>query len=386
MLQLQYLNTKLQKKHIEQILSNFNIKYTTMKKEIENKINIMIKTFNQDISVFLNNIEEIADEKKKLRKLQRNQNELESVREQLKDKIHEQTKLRREIELLKIENKRLRSGFNSNRNSKRLFSPISRNNNYNSPNNTSLNKTQRGLKVKKSYFYKTEKKESNRFKSPPNFELRNRKKITELTKDEKNKTIKTKLSKENNYKFHTHKKNTLSSGLSIDLKTEPNIKNFKSQRSIIKKNNKDDAILVKKKNIKKSNTIIKSIFNNKLNTNKKENNTKLLNKTTSNFNKIDKKFISKSINETGDKKIKNIIETKENEHNSSSSSSSSSSSRRSSSISSSVSNESKSISTIGNREEEKIDEEINEMNDMEKEILSLIEDIKDFKNNNSKLT
>ena len=39
MLQLQYLNTKLQKKHIEQILSNFNIKYTTMKKEIENKIN-----------------------------------------------------------------------------------------------------------------------------------------------------------------------------------------------------------------------------------------------------------------------------------------------------------------------------------------------------------
>ena len=41
----------------------------------------MIKVFNQDISVFLNNIEEIAEEKQKLKKLKRNQNELESVRE-----------------------------------------------------------------------------------------------------------------------------------------------------------------------------------------------------------------------------------------------------------------------------------------------------------------
>ena len=99
MLQIQYLIIKLQKKHIEQILLNFNIKYTTIKEEIENKINIMIKAFNQDISVFLNNIEEIAEEKQKLKKLKRSQNKLELVREKLKEKIHEQTKLRREIEL-----------------------------------------------------------------------------------------------------------------------------------------------------------------------------------------------------------------------------------------------------------------------------------------------
>ena len=65
MLQLQYLSTKLKKTHIEQILSNYNIKYTTMKKEIENKIEIMIKTFNQDISSYLNNMEEIAEQKQK---------------------------------------------------------------------------------------------------------------------------------------------------------------------------------------------------------------------------------------------------------------------------------------------------------------------------------
>ena len=46
MLQIQYLIIKLQKKHIEQILLNFNIKYTTIKEEIENKINIIIKIFN----------------------------------------------------------------------------------------------------------------------------------------------------------------------------------------------------------------------------------------------------------------------------------------------------------------------------------------------------
>jgi len=153
MLQSQYLNAKLQKKHIEQILSNYNIKYTTMKNEIENKINIMIKSFNQDISAFLNNMEEIATEKQKLKKLERNQIELESTREELKEKIHEQTKLKREIELLKMENVRLKNMFDNRSanhtrsNSKRLFSPsfrdsIKKSSNTNTP---SLNQTQKKI-------------------------------------------------------------------------------------------------------------------------------------------------------------------------------------------------------------------------------------------------
>ena len=37
-----------------------------MKKEIENKINMMIKAFTEDISAFFNNMEEIAEEKELL--------------------------------------------------------------------------------------------------------------------------------------------------------------------------------------------------------------------------------------------------------------------------------------------------------------------------------
>ena len=149
MLQLQYLNTKLKKTHIEQILSNYNIKYTTMKKEIENKIDIMIKTFNQDISSYLNNMEEIAEQKQKLKSLEYNQAELDTIREQLKDKIHELTKLKREIELLKNENKKLKNNNIYNPKRKRDFSPSFTENNFFNSTNISFNSTQKKLKVTK---------------------------------------------------------------------------------------------------------------------------------------------------------------------------------------------------------------------------------------------
>ena len=124
MLSLQYLNKRLKKNHIEQILKNYNIKYTTMKNEIENKINIMIKTFTEDISQFLNNLEDIAEQKKQLKNIVNNQTELESLREEIKEKIHEQTKLRREIELLRIENNRLKINTNPNNNSRKKINYI----------------------------------------------------------------------------------------------------------------------------------------------------------------------------------------------------------------------------------------------------------------------
>ena len=371
MLQLQYLSSKLQKKHIDQILSNFNIKYTTMKNEIENKINIMIKTFNQDISTFLNNMEEIAEEKQKLKQLERNQNELESVREQLKDKIHEQTKLKREIELLKIENNRLKKGYKSNKNSRRIFSPINSDNNYHISNNTSINERQKKIKESKLLFFKTKKKEKKedkktRFKSPLNFDLRNRKKIGVLNLDENTKIDKTKT---NCKKFVKHKKNAFSS-LNIEVKIEPNInKNKKSQRSILTKNPKDDLIIIKRRIFDKKGNLGKSILNN--NKTEIKNNDQFYNNTTGNFyNNNNKTQISKTLNEPEKEKIISVTKRSEDK----------SIDRKSSS---SNEDESKSGTTSEIESEDlNIDEEINEMNDLEDEILSLMDEIKDFKKNN----
>ena len=61
MLQNQYYNSKLSHAHIEKILANYNIKYNTMKNEIDAKFNSMIKLFINDIKAFLENIEEIIN-------------------------------------------------------------------------------------------------------------------------------------------------------------------------------------------------------------------------------------------------------------------------------------------------------------------------------------
>ena len=410
MLQLQYLNTKLQKKHIDQILSNYNIKYTTMKNEIGNKINLMIKSFNQDISEFLNNMAEIADQKQQLKHLERNQNELETVREQLKDKIHEQTKLKREIELLKMENTRLKN-FNSNNNSnssQRLLSPTSRGITQSS-NGIILNQTQKKLKVTKSNFYRTEKKEKSkeiRFKSPLNFGLRHKKKITDLVLDEKHKNNKTIFKKESN--FGNMKKNFLYNSVNTEFKTEPNTnKSIKSTKNMFNKN-KEDFIVVKKR-IYKNENLTKSINNTKIKLIKKNNNNKLFNSTSQNFKKV-KKIISKNIFNKGNNKTlevkkekekeddenekKDNITNKENTYSSENSSSDNESRSRSISRSRSKSksrSRSKSKSRMTENVDDKtIDEEIDEMNILEDEILSLMEQIKDFKKekdkNNGKLT
>ena len=191
MLQLQYLNIKLKKNQIEKILSNYNIKYTTMKKEIDNKIDIMIRTFNEDISSFLINMEEIAEQKQKLKSLEYNQNELESVREQLKEKIHELTKLKRETELLKSENNRLKNLNNKNNNKKdRFFSPSFRYNHNKNSNNGSFNDTKNNINETKSFILKTENKK-NSFKSP--LIEKSKKKINELILDDNNKKIRIRL-------------------------------------------------------------------------------------------------------------------------------------------------------------------------------------------------
>ena len=393
MLQSQYLNTKLQKKHIEQILSNYNIKYTTMKNEIENKINVMIKTFNQDISAFLNNMEEIANEKQKLKKLERNQIELESTREKLKEKIHELTNLKREIELLKMENVRLknicdyRSGSHTRSNSRRLFSPSFRESikkySNTSINTPSLNQTQKKSTVRKSYFNITAKKDiQERNKSPLNTDFRKSQKITGLTMDEKNKVIKAKLKKEKE-----KGKDLLDNKISTEVKTEPNVfKNLKSHKNIFKNNNKENknglAVLRNKmlrKNNKSFNKNTKSKIGNKDN--------KFLNKTIRNYNK---KKISKNIviNNTDNTNINNYVDKKKKKANDSFEKESMSNSDNDNDNDNNNDMETKSQISFDNLDDDEKDmeEEINEMNEIEDEILSLMGQIKDFENNYKNLT
>ena len=64
MLQLQYYNSKLNNKQINNILDNYKLKYSGITNEIESKINDMIKLFLKDILGFLENIEEIANKRK----------------------------------------------------------------------------------------------------------------------------------------------------------------------------------------------------------------------------------------------------------------------------------------------------------------------------------
>ena len=377
MLSLQYLNKRLKKSHIEQILANYNIKYNTMKREIDNKINIMIKTFTQDISDFLNNMEEVAEEKEKLKALAQNQNELEDLREQMKEKIHTQTKLRREIELLRIENNRLKalSSNNTASNSRKkitALSPRSRDynylalhtmSNYHTPNVHSpikQTKDNKSIISKADKKDKKEYKDNNLFRSPQrtetrkiknkmnyfNFEESNNKKKVELGQQEKSKTLKNILSYS-------------SSG----ILTLPNKKNINLTRNLTNKKKKNNYIFVNKNN--KSGIV-----------NKKDQKSgdKLLNKTISNFNK--NKTINKNI--VGSQTERNKDKEKENVFNSSSSSSENKY----------VTNndENKSKITTEDNEDTMIDEEIREMNDIEDDILSLMDQIKEFKQENSNLT
>ena len=52
MLQMQFYASKLTKSQIERMLSNYKIKYTTLKTDLDAKINGMIQIFLQDILAF----------------------------------------------------------------------------------------------------------------------------------------------------------------------------------------------------------------------------------------------------------------------------------------------------------------------------------------------
>ena len=119
MLQLQYYNNKLTKNQIDGILNTFNIKYTTVKNEIDSKVNSLIKLAMDDILKFLENIEEITKERKKIKDFENIQREYEILSSKLKEKTLNEHKLendieslQKEIEYLKNENKNQQNKIN----------------------------------------------------------------------------------------------------------------------------------------------------------------------------------------------------------------------------------------------------------------------------------
>ena len=107
MFQNQYYNRNLTKEHIEKILTNYNIKYNTMKNEIDAKFNSMIKLFINDIKAFLENIEEISNERKKIKEAENKELELAILKNKLEEKNRTENALRNQVELLTKENERL---------------------------------------------------------------------------------------------------------------------------------------------------------------------------------------------------------------------------------------------------------------------------------------
>lgn len=154
MLQLQYFNTKLKNKHITNILDNYKLKYSSLKNELESKINELIQLFLKDISKYLETTEEIANNKKKLNNYEKMKTELESIRNQLKLKIYNEHKIKNELEILNQENSVLKL---------KLKSLKEKLNNLNTTNNTNLNTNNKNrsksplIKTRKDYNLTTPK-------------------------------------------------------------------------------------------------------------------------------------------------------------------------------------------------------------------------------------
>ena len=113
MIQLQYYNSILKKNHINQILDNYKLKYSLVVKEIESKVNKMMKLFLEDILIFLENIEEVADQKQKINEYDKNKRELDMMRIKLENKAYNENKLKNDIDLLLQENNILKLKVNS---------------------------------------------------------------------------------------------------------------------------------------------------------------------------------------------------------------------------------------------------------------------------------
>ena len=276
MLQLQYFNTKLKNKHINNILDNYKLKYTGLKNELDTKINELIKLFVKDISNFLETTEEIANAKKKLNNYEKMKSELESIRNQLKLKIYNEHKIKNELEVLNQENSILKVKLNS------LKQKLNNLSTYNINNNS--NKTR-----SKSPFNSKTLRDSNLITPKINLNLRSsfndyKKEISDFRKSY-NKSVERKASGENSISIN---KLDLSLTSKFDYSSRVLEKVEKTTSKMKKNNNKKNIYsILKRSSIKKGPN---PVLNNN-NNNNNENSININNSTTIKKKKNIKKFL-----------------------------------------------------------------------------------------------
>ena len=114
MLQIQYYNKGLTQTQIEQILNNYNLKYTTISKQINAKLNSLIKTVLDDIFPFLENIQVLSKEIKKMKDLENTNDKIEFLENKLRKKAETENQLKNDIITLKKEISFLKQKNNQN--------------------------------------------------------------------------------------------------------------------------------------------------------------------------------------------------------------------------------------------------------------------------------
>jgi hypothetical protein len=268
MLQLQYYNSGLKNNHINKILNNYRMKYTHIKNEIESKINQMIKFFLKDILVFLENIEEVSNQKHKINEYESVLKELEITRAKIKDKISAEYKLKNECEMLQQENCLLKLKINS---LNYKINNLTNLNNYNSQESSPIR-----IKSNNSTTMNIYSNSQRNFMSPKPEKLRNL--LTEFREDASHN--KTRLLSPNNElsKSLKTRENIDKLALKINygkmIKSKNNFKNKKKKINVNKyvnnktliKGNKNDNLkkFNKKENIrKKFGSIINNLSKNK---------------------------------------------------------------------------------------------------------------------------
>ena len=272
MLQNQYYSHKLTNSQIEKILKNYDIKYITMKNEIDAKFNILIKEFVIDIKKFLDKNEEFVNERKKIKEAENVKMEIEILKSKLDEKELNNNKLQSEIDNLTKENISLKKRIKIQTNIAKSKKAITNSNELNSTNSSILKSESRSIKNRYKKFYNTQQNKD--ISNKDNKDKKNYK--TNIIKTDTNKNNKN-IKKRNN--------NHLSN--SIEKRTLKDVENLKSASVKYKINH--------------SNSTGKRNINNFKNISTISNNKKIKNKNKKNIS-INKTPESKSmtVNITGD--------------------------------------------------------------------------------------
>ena len=401
MLQQQYFNSKLTKNQIDGIMNNFNIKYTTVKNEIDAKLNNLLKLFLNDIQPFLDNLEEISKERKKLKDFENIQREYNIMSLKLKEKISNEHRLESSIESLQKEITQLKNENKIKNSSKKLIE-------FKTPSNAQ-NKPVKSIFARKAHL---------KMKSEViNINLDNKINLINKKNTMTNKTTQTSVNKKKSKKFINERNNfsptikfkesivydqkiPLPSSLTTShININKNIIMDKTIEKLRQYNENRNNLKIKKLTQSK---VVRSKFRNKLKT-KNNNFIGLKKNVNNNVNKKKKKANIdrnktfepghpgkyKNITETNlgenSKNINNYSEDDENKSNNSKSSSSRSSSRNKSSKSSNISkSKSRSISVSSGSfrsDLTSIENEIKELEEDENNIILLMKQIKEFSSN-----